>query len=97
MVITSSIVATDTYAGGDEATWNESDVQTVRANGANAKGKLKYNASKVLSEQAAWKFVKDNTREVNFDVITLLPTWVWGVSLLFPYDSPSLTRRSDSP
>jgi nucleoside-diphosphate-sugar epimerase len=40
---------------------------------------VKYAASKTLAEQAAWKFVKENSP--SFDIVTLLPTFVWGVSV----------------
>jgi hypothetical protein len=40
---------------------------------------IKYAASKTLSEQAAWKFVEENSP--SFDMVTLLPSFAWGVSI----------------
>jgi hypothetical protein len=33
-----------------------------------------------LSETAAWDFVKENKGKINFDIVTLCPPWVFGVS-----------------
>jgi nucleoside-diphosphate-sugar epimerase len=37
-----------------------------------------YTASKTLAEQAAWKFMEE--KNPAFDLVTILPSWIWGVS-----------------
>jgi nucleoside-diphosphate-sugar epimerase len=46
-------------------------------------GPIKYVASKVLAERAAWSWVEKN--KPTFDLVTVLPPWVWGVSILDPF------------
>jgi nucleoside-diphosphate-sugar epimerase len=53
-------------------------VETTKKLGKATPPFLKYAASKTLAEQAAWKFVEENSP--SFDIVTLLPTFVWGVS-----------------
>jgi nucleoside-diphosphate-sugar epimerase len=54
-------------------------VETTKKLGRTTPPFVKYAASKTLAEQAAWKFVEENIP--SFDIVTLLPTFVWGVSI----------------
>ncbi|KIM31833.1 hypothetical protein M408DRAFT_239176 [Serendipita vermifera MAFF 305830] len=60
----------------NENDWNEQAVELVKAKGKEAPPFIKYAASKVLAEQAAWNFMKENNP--NFDLVTILPGYVWG-------------------
>ncbi|KAG8825839.1 methylglyoxal reductase (NADPH-dependent) gre2 [Serendipita sp. 399] len=50
--------------------------EIVEKMGANTSGSLKYIASKVLAEQATWKWMTG--RKPSFELVTVLPPWVWG-------------------
>jgi nucleoside-diphosphate-sugar epimerase len=87
IVITSSTVAAlepkrapVTYT---EETWNDTAVNSVKERGKGAAPYSKYTASKVLAERAAWEFVKE--KDPSFDLVTLLPSWIWGVCCLSLY------------
>ncbi|PVF97743.1 NAD(P)-binding protein [Serendipita vermifera] len=59
-----------------EDDWNWPAVELAKKTGKAAPIYVKYAASKTLAEQAAWKFVEENSP--SFDIVTLLPTFVWG-------------------
>jgi nucleoside-diphosphate-sugar epimerase len=48
---------------------------------------IKYSASKMLSEKAAWDYMKEH--KPAFDLVVLVPSFVWGVSAYFLH----LTRK----
>ena len=56
--------------------WNEYAVKHCKANGAASDPALKYVASKVVGERAAWEFAESNTTKVHFDLVTILPPYV---------------------
>jgi len=78
VVITSSVAACLGLKEGQytytEADWNEDSPGIVEKEGTNAGWHL-YRASKVLSERAAWEFVK---KQDSFDLVTILPSGVFG-------------------
>ncbi|KDQ17957.1 hypothetical protein BOTBODRAFT_29275 [Botryobasidium botryosum FD-172 SS1] len=81
VVITSSVVAlmepkNQFPAVYTETDWNNFVIEDVKTKGATADDKSKYCASKTLAERAAWDFVKDNTAGINFDIATILPSYV---------------------
>ncbi|KAH7325288.1 D-lactaldehyde dehydrogenase [Rhizoctonia solani] len=81
VVITSSSVAALQSEPGvkhTEGHWNEQSVQVIQEKGDTATHFEHYVASKYLSEKAAWKFMEDNKRKVNFDLVTILPNLVLG-------------------
>ncbi|KAI0368231.1 NAD(P)-binding protein [Pilatotrama ljubarskyi] len=88
VVITSSIAAVmSTFAPPgvySEEHWNEDAVRTVREQGRNAPGDIKYIASKALSEKAAWDFMNEHKDQASFDLCTILPSWTMGP----PSDDP---------
>ncbi|CAL9728450.1 NADPH-dependent methylglyoxal reductase Gre2p [Monosporozyma unispora] len=55
----------------DPITWDEAFKDGVHA----------YFASKTFAEQGAWKFMKDNANEINFDLVTMGPFYVFGPQL----------------
>ncbi|KAL1938000.1 hypothetical protein VTO73DRAFT_12011 [Trametes versicolor] len=83
VVVTSSIGAiaetvqeeTRVYTEED---WNEFAVKQVRELGKAATGWWKYDASKVLAEQAAWKFYEDNKGTISYELSTIVPGWILG-------------------
>ncbi|KAI0631872.1 NAD-P-binding protein [Trametes polyzona] len=83
VVVTSSIGAvaetildeTRVYTEDD---WNEPSVQTMRRLGRKASGIVKYDASKVLAEQAAWKFYEENRATLPYDLVVVAPGWILG-------------------
>ncbi|KAJ8489564.1 hypothetical protein ONZ51_g2838 [Trametes cubensis] len=98
VIITSSIAAVfSTYGPSGlytEEMWNDDAVKTVREQGRDAPGDLKYAASKVLSEKAAWEFVHDHKDDIKFDLCTVLPSWVMGP---LPRDLSSPSEMGSSP
>jgi len=92
IVITSSVAAViepkdEVPAIYTEVDWNNFSVQEVKSKGANAEQMIKYRASKVLAERAAWDFVDKNKSEIGFDIATILPCFVFGPLL---HDVPTL-------
>lgn len=99
VVITSSTVAVTTNFVDKsyiytEADWNQPAVDVVTEQGANAPNNLKYPASKVLAERAAWDFVEKNKGEIGFDVTTVCPPWVFGPILHEVRDKASLNEST---
>ncbi|KAG9052874.1 methylglyoxal reductase (NADPH-dependent) gre2 [Serendipita sp. 407] len=88
IVITSSAAAvTDTKEDNyvyNEENWNMSARELVTEMGYKAPPPLRYSASKVVAEKAAWDWMKEH--QPAFDLVTLLPTFVWGRS---PTSCPS--------
>lgn len=82
MIITSSTVALVSPKSDyvfTEADWNEYSPKLVEEQGKDAGPRHLYFASKALAERAAWKFVEDHS-ERTWDLVTVLPPWVFGVS-----------------
>lgn len=50
----------------------------MELSGRTAPNFLKFVASKILQEQYVWEFIQSKS-EVNFDVVTLLPSFLLGV------------------
>ncbi|KAG9037059.1 methylglyoxal reductase (NADPH-dependent) gre2 [Tulasnella sp. JGI-2019a] len=74
VVVTSSMAAI-----GKELTpssWNQAAVDEVNKSGKAAALGMKYSASKVLAERAAWEFVEKNRGEIGFDLVTICPPLV---------------------
>ncbi|KAF9507606.1 hypothetical protein BS47DRAFT_1385067 [Hydnum rufescens UP504] len=78
VVLTSSVAACLEPKEGQytytETDWNVTSPKIVEKGGPEAGGHL-YRASKVLAERAAWDFVK---KQNSFDLVTILPTVVFG-------------------
>lgn len=58
------------------ADWCDFSVEHVESLGRKADGGLKYVASKVLAERAAWNFMKSH--ELEFDLVHVMPDYVYG-------------------
>jgi nucleoside-diphosphate-sugar epimerase len=84
IIITSSCAAVYTVQSEpgcwSETDWNDAALEQVRAQGKNADVMVKYRASKVLAERAAWDFYKEHQWEVGWDLVVLNPPIVFGVS-----------------
>ncbi|KAI0653474.1 NAD(P)-binding protein [Cubamyces menziesii] len=82
VVITGSTAAmASTFAPArtyTEVDWNDSAVETVEREGKAAPGAIKYDASKMLAERAAWKFMDENKDNVSFDLSVVSPSWAFG-------------------
>lgn len=61
-----------------QSEWNETIPDLVELSGRTAPNFLKFVASKILQEQYVWEFIQSKS-EVNFDVVTLLPSFLLGV------------------
>ncbi|KAG8826668.1 methylglyoxal reductase (NADPH-dependent) gre2 [Serendipita sp. 399] len=61
-----------------ESDWNISAPASVKDMDYEAPVPLRYSASKVIAEQAAWNWMGDN--QTSFDLVTILPSFVWGKS-----------------
>ncbi|KAG8880801.1 methylglyoxal reductase (NADPH-dependent) gre2 [Tulasnella sp. 332] len=62
----------------DESNWNTFSVKEVEEKGKDADPMHIYRASKVLAERAAWSFMADNKNSIAFDLVTAVPTIVYG-------------------
>jgi len=61
-----------------EADWSDFAVNEVQTKGASAEYIIKYRASKVLAERAAWDFVEKYKGDIKFDLVTVLPSFIFG-------------------
>ncbi|KDQ06900.1 hypothetical protein BOTBODRAFT_39260 [Botryobasidium botryosum FD-172 SS1] len=83
VVITSSCVTCMQPKAGEpllytEADWNDHSVNEVQAKEIDVDQPHKYRASKVLAERAAWSWAEKHKTEINFDIVTILPAFVFG-------------------
>ncbi|KAG8959162.1 methylglyoxal reductase (NADPH-dependent) gre2 [Tulasnella sp. 419] len=67
-----------------EADWCDHALKEVKEKGKGASPMIKYTASKVMAERAAWNFVKEHQSEIGFDLVTILPTFILGPMLHQP-------------
>ncbi|TFY51472.1 hypothetical protein EVG20_g10987, partial [Dentipellis fragilis] len=65
----------------DENDWNESVIEVVEKNPKDSLPIFWYLASKTLGEKAAWEFMEKNKSAINFDLVVILPTYVFGPAL----------------
>lgn len=83
VVITSSVMTLYEPKKGryvySEADWFDTAPKLLQDQGVNATGGIKYIASKVLAERAAWEWVE--RKRPSFQLVTVLPPWVWGKSV----------------
>jgi len=97
VVITSSVAAITSPKDKPyiftEDDWNTYSPALIEKEGRAANGSQKYRASKALSERAAWEFVKKNQLSINFDLVTINPTLVYGPPI---HEVPSLEHLNES-
>jgi len=94
VLVTSSVSsvihpAPDGY-GFTEEDWNDHDIKEVEEKGSQASPVTMYNASKALAERAAWKFMEENKGKIDFDLVTILPSFVLGPTIHQVKDASSL-------
>lgn len=98
VVITSSVAAIvrdePTPVTFTENDWNQQSLDLVNELGEKAPNMAKYRASKTLAEKAAWKFVEDHKREIDWDVTTLNPPFVFGPAIHELTDPASLNTSA---
>ncbi|KAF8583139.1 NAD(P)-binding protein [Ramaria rubella] len=70
-----------------ESDWDESSPKEVQEQGSAIPIPTAYAASKVLAEKAAWNFMEGN-KELGWDLVTIIPPWVFG-PFLHKVPSPS--------
>lgn len=82
VVITSSFAAVEefydevrTYTEDD---WNEQGPRRVQEEGNDCPPGVMYAASKSLAEKAAWKWAEEHKGQVAFDLVTILPPYIYG-------------------
>ncbi|KAF8978658.1 D-lactaldehyde dehydrogenase [Cyathus striatus] len=61
-----------------EKDWNEGAVQFVEEQGAKSPGQMKYVASKVLAEKAAWKFYEEHKKDLPYDFLVFNAPYIFG-------------------
>ena len=84
VVLSSIVAAMRTVPPGtsiDESSWNEDDVATVNSKGREASPGAVYQASKTLAERAAWEWWNERKGSLPWDLVTLLPPYVYGPAL----------------
>ena len=74
------IVSYPVVLTGHQTDWFEKAPEIIAQYGSKTPSFVKYMASKVLAEKAAWAYMEEN--KPSFDLATVLPPWVWGVRLL---------------
>ncbi|KAF8343833.1 D-lactaldehyde dehydrogenase [Cantharellus anzutake] len=67
--------------------------QVVAEQGRDAPPASMYRASKTFAERAAWDFVEKRKGEIKFDLVTILPPWVYGPIL---HDCPNPEQLNTS-
>ncbi|PPQ70464.1 hypothetical protein CVT26_013911 [Gymnopilus dilepis] len=65
----------------DESHWGDEFLQAVKEHGSAAPELVKYRASKVLSERAAWDFYAEHKAQIGWDLVVINPPVVIGPSL----------------
>ncbi|KAA1466800.1 NAD(P)-binding protein [Dentipellis sp. KUC8613] len=65
----------------DETDWNDSVIKAVEKDPKDTPPIFWYLASKTLGEKAAWEFMEKNKSAINFDLVVVLPTYVFGPAL----------------
>ncbi|QRV82104.1 NADPH-dependent methylglyoxal reductase GRE2 protein [Ceratobasidium sp. AG-Ba] len=86
-ILTSSCgAAQQSEKGNNETTWNERILKVYEDKGADSGHPVLYLASKILAEKAAIKFVQENSGEIGFDLVSVLPAWILGAPI-FPAES----------
>ncbi|VDB82643.1 unnamed protein product [Peniophora sp. CBMAI 1063] len=96
VVFTSSIqavwsVQVDKPTTFTEKDWNEQAVQIVNEKGKDASGEIKYGASKILAERAAWAFVEEH--KPTWDLAVINPPFTWGPPI---HEVPSADKLNES-
>jgi len=86
VVMTSSVAAIlEPHANPyvySELDWNDNAAKLVDEIGNNTGGRVMYAAFQTMAERAAWAFVNDNARNTTaFDLVTILPPWVFGPTI----------------
>ncbi|KAF8900252.1 hypothetical protein CPB84DRAFT_1709067 [Gymnopilus junonius] len=86
IVITSTVTATGFNMAPpavtfDETIWNDQAVELVNAEGKGASPLIKYTASKVLAERAAWDFYHKYKGVLQWELVTILPAHCLGPPL----------------
>ncbi|KAG8809845.1 methylglyoxal reductase (NADPH-dependent) gre2, partial [Serendipita sp. 399] len=74
-----------------EVDWFDSAPKIVEQAGASAPGFLKYMASEVLAERAAWAWVKEYNP--SYELVTVLPPWIFGKDI---FSNPDTIRPGSS-
>jgi len=77
----------------NENDWNTSAIEACEKLGRNAMPGQKYLASKALAEKAAWAFYHENKKNVNWDLVVIVPPYVFG-PILYPCSSPAVLNFS---
>ena len=62
----------------DETTWNDACIEQVNKLGKSAVPLAKYAASKTLAERTAWEWYEANKATLPWDLVVILPVWVFG-------------------
>ncbi|KAG8932119.1 methylglyoxal reductase (NADPH-dependent) gre2 [Tulasnella sp. 408] len=79
VVLTSSIASVYHAKEGltyDETDWNVDAPKAVEELGRDSPGPVMYSASKVLAERGAWDFMEKNKGSINFDLVSINPSFV---------------------
>ncbi|KAI6014019.1 hypothetical protein BKA83DRAFT_4473825 [Pisolithus microcarpus] len=70
--------------------WNFRAIEILREQGDQTSSATTYHASKTLTEQSAWKFVKDREHEISWDLTSLNPPLTLGPVINDVTDASSL-------
>lgn len=78
-----AISTTPTQRTWDENDWNDMAVQACQEQGRDTPPLLKYCASKVLAERAAWDVFEKHKASSSWELVTIAPPYVFGPFLHF--------------
>ena len=95
VIVTSSAGTLLTFAPKiyDETDWSEVFGKECEAKGSDASSLFKYLASKVSAEKAVWEVYEKNKASVSWDLVTILPSLVFGPML---HDRPTVASLEGS-
>jgi len=91
---TASMVNPSDTGSVDESHWNDETVALVNEKGREANQVAKYLASKTLAERSAWEFFEKHKAEIQWDLVTLCPPFVYG-PVLHEVSTPDALSTTD--
>jgi len=91
---TASVVNPSDTGSVDESHWNTENITEIEEKGREASQLAKYRASKSLAERSAWDFVEKHKSEIQWDLVTLCPPFVFG-PVLHEVATPDALGTSD--
>ncbi|KAI0078018.1 NAD(P)-binding protein [Panus rudis PR-1116 ss-1] len=91
-VVTLGLPELRTFTEND---WNEGSIKEVEEKGKAAHPMHKYCTSKTLAEKAAWEFVEKHQKEIEWDLVTIMPPHIFGPVIHEVHEPSALNASMD--